>query len=41
MRGVMILHNVVGVTCKIGRNTHINVQVPSKWAKECMLDNCD
>ena len=40
VRGVMPLHNAVWVKFNKGATTDIREQVPSKWAKGCMLVNC-
>ena len=38
--GGMPLHDAVEVKSKINVTTDIEAQVPSIWAKGCMLDNC-
>ena len=39
-KGVMLIHDEVGVNCKNGATTDITILVPNIWAKGCMLDIC-
>ena len=39
-KGGMSLHDAVGVDCKIEQLLKFMEQVPSIWARACILDNC-